>query len=98
MERETLFRLSLGLRDNWTSASAAGINDAGLVVGKGLSPGNVSHSFTWSSAFGLNDVNTLIPANSGWTIISVFGINARGQICGLGQNNGALHAVLLNPN
>jgi uncharacterized membrane protein len=88
----------LGLRDNWTSSSAAGINDAGLVVGNGLSPGNVSHSFTWSSAFGLNDVNTLIPANSGWTIISVFGINARGQICGLGQNNGALHAVLLNPN
>lgn len=87
----------LGLRDNWTSASATGINDADIVVGNGLS-GATSHPFTWTSTFGLNDVNTLIPANSGWTIISIFGINAKGQICGLGQDNGALHAVLLNPN
>ena len=28
----------LGLRDNWTSASATGINDAGIVVGSGMSP------------------------------------------------------------
>jgi uncharacterized membrane protein len=87
----------LGLRDNWTSASATGINDAGVVIGNGLS-GATSHPFTWTSTFGLNDVNTLIPANSGWTIVSIFGINAREQICGLGQNSGALHAVLLNPN
>jgi probable HAF family extracellular repeat protein len=88
----------LGLRDNWNSATATGINDAGLVVGNGLSAGNVSHPYTWSATFGLNDVNTLIPANSGWTIVATFSVNARGQICGLGQMAGALHAVLLNPN
>jgi probable HAF family extracellular repeat protein len=88
----------LGLRDNWTSASATGINDAGLVVGNGLS-GATSHPFTWSNTFGLNDINTLIPANSGWTIVSVFSVNVRGQICRLGQMAaGSLHAVLLNPN
>jgi uncharacterized membrane protein len=32
----------LGLRDNWTSASATGINDAAIVVGNGLS-GATSH-------------------------------------------------------
>jgi uncharacterized membrane protein len=89
----------LGLRDNWTSASATGINDAGIVVGNGLSPGNKAHPFTWSATFGLNDINTLIPANSGWTIVTVSSVNARGQICGLGQMaDGSLHAVLLNPN
>jgi hypothetical protein len=77
----------LGLRDDWKSASATGINDAGLVIGNGLT-GGVSHPLTWTS-FGLNDINTLIPANSGWTIVAVFGVNV---------NNGDLHAVLLNPN
>jgi len=67
-------------------------------VGNGLSPGNVSHPFTWTDHFGLTDLNTLIRANSGWTIVTVFGVNASGQICGLGQMAGALHAVLLNPN
>ena len=86
----------LGLRDNWTSASATGINDAGLVVGNGFT-GATAHPFTWTSTFGLNDVNTLIPSNSGWTIVTVFSVNVHGQICGLGQMAGALHAVLLNP-
>jgi len=110
----------LGLRDNWVSASATGINDTGVVVGNGLAPvgtvhvlkplafgawnmegdatTGVSHPFSWTSTFGLTDLNTLVPSSSGWTIITVFGINASGQICGLGQNAGALHAVLLNPN
>jgi uncharacterized membrane protein len=87
----------LGLRDDWTSATATGINDAGVVVGNGLASG-VSHPFTWTATFGLTDINTLIPANSGLTLVTVDGINVHGQICGLGQNSGALHAVLLNPN
>ena len=76
----------LGLRDNWTSASAVGINDADVVIGNGLSPAGsvrvkpaafgawslvrdsssgVSHPFTWTQAFGLVDLNTVIPSNSG---------------------------------
>ena len=110
----------LGLRDNWTSAIATGLNDSGVVVGYGLSPvGNVrvarptafglwsvihdttsgvSHPFTWTSTFGLTDLNTLIPSNSGWTLETATGVNTSGQICGLGLVNGALHAVLLTPN
>jgi uncharacterized membrane protein len=87
----------LGLRDDWTSASATGINDAEVVVGNGLVSG-MSHPFLWTAAFGLTDINMLIPANSGWTIVASSGVNVHGQICGLGQNSGALHAVLLNPN
>jgi hypothetical protein len=38
-------------------------------------------------------------AGSGWTSVAAAGINASGQIFGLGQmTDGALHAVLLNPN
>jgi hypothetical protein len=38
-------------------------------------------------------------AGSGWTSVAAAGINASGQICGLGQmTDGTLHAVLLNPN
>jgi probable HAF family extracellular repeat protein len=91
----------MGLRSkiNWTSASATGINDAGMVVGNGLSPGNQAHPFTWTATFGLNDINTLIPAASGWTIVTASGVNVHGQICGLGQmTDGTLHAVVLNPN
>jgi len=54
---------------------------------------------SWTQPFGLNDINTLIPANSGWTIVAASGVNVHGQICGLGQMaDGTLHAVLLNPN
>jgi hypothetical protein len=31
-------------------------------------------------------INTLIPVNSGWTFVTVVGVNVHGRICGLGLN------------
>lgn len=45
----------------------------------------------------LTDLNTLIPAGSGWTLQQANGINDRGQIVGAGLHNGATHAFLLTP-
>jgi probable HAF family extracellular repeat protein len=88
----------LGLRDDWTLASATGVNDSNVVIGSGSAPGGVSHPFAWTSTFGLNDLDTLIPSGSGWTMETATGINTKGQICGMGEINGELHGVLLSPN
>ena len=43
------------------------------------------------------DLNTLIPPNSGWTLIEATGINDIDQIAGYGQINGELHEFRLDP-
>jgi len=43
------------------------------------------------------DLNTLIPANSGWTLTEAHGINNLGQIAGSGAINREGHAFLLTP-
>lgn len=45
----------------------------------------------------LIDLNTLIPANSGWQLTNASGINDSGQIVGQGVVNGQKHAYLLTP-
>jgi probable HAF family extracellular repeat protein len=43
-------------------------------------------------------VNSLIPADSGWTLVVATGINEAGQIVGSGLvANGETHAFLLTP-
>jgi probable HAF family extracellular repeat protein len=39
----------------------------------------------------------MIPAGSGWVLIEARGINAAGQITGMGMHNGQEHAFLLTP-
>jgi probable HAF family extracellular repeat protein len=43
------------------------------------------------------DLNTLIPSNAGWTLLSASAINNSGQIAGSGYAPGGLHAYLLTP-
>lgn len=43
------------------------------------------------------DVNTLLPANSGWVVQSCTGINDNGQICGNGLHNGLPRAFVMTP-
>jgi probable HAF family extracellular repeat protein len=45
----------------------------------------------------MQDLNSLIPANSGWTLIEANAINTSGQIVGYGNHNGFNHAFLLTP-
>jgi probable HAF family extracellular repeat protein len=45
----------------------------------------------------LSDLNDLIPPDSGWVLRRATAINDSGQIAGIGQVGGYLHAFLLNP-
>ncbi|MGP0019129.1 MAG: Ig-like domain repeat protein [Candidatus Sulfotelmatobacter sp.] len=57
----------------------------------------IGRPFIWTQTTGMQDLNTLIPANSGWVLSSVAGINIWGQIVGSGTLNGQSHGFLLTP-
>ncbi|HJZ83303.1 MAG TPA: hypothetical protein VKD91_23240 [Pyrinomonadaceae bacterium] len=87
--------LDLGTLPGDTFSSAAHINAFGQVVGwSAPADFGTSRGFLWSNGV-MQDLNTLIPADSGWQITSANGINDLGQIVGVGVRNGQQHAVLL---
>ena len=43
----------------------------------------------------MTDLNSLLPPDSGWILISANAINNNGQIVGVGLHNGATHAFLV---
>ncbi|MBC7527544.1 MAG: hypothetical protein H7308_08335, partial [Chthonomonadaceae bacterium] len=45
----------------------------------------------------LVDLNTLIPAGSGWELIFATGVNDKGQVVGMGLHENRLRAFLLSP-
>jgi probable HAF family extracellular repeat protein len=71
------------------------INDSGVVVGQSTFS-RTYHAFVYSSGK-IKDLNKMIPAGSGWVLIEARGINAAGQIAGMGMHNGQEHAFLLTP-
>lgn len=80
-------------------ASSAGqqINDLGQVVGISANSAGVTRAILWTKAKGMQDLNKLIPKNSGWTLVFASGTNKKGQITGYGMLNGENHAFLLTP-
>jgi probable HAF family extracellular repeat protein len=77
-------------------SAALGINNSGQVVGYAPAGTAPQHAFLYTSGVTV-DLNTLIPANSGWTLTSANAINDLGQIAGNGQINGEFHAFRLDP-
>jgi len=102
----------LGALPGDTSSSAWKINFFGLVIGSsgdtpffdygptsdyGFPFEVIGRPFIWSERSGMQDLNTLISAKSGWVLNSATGINFWGQIVGSGMRNGKPHGFLLTP-
>jgi hypothetical protein len=57
-----------------------------------------SRPFVWSATTGMEDLNTLIPSDSGWTLETSSGIDRAGEIVGAGLVDGAaIHGFMLTP-
>jgi probable HAF family extracellular repeat protein len=97
----------LGTLPGDTLSAASNMNFFGQVIGSsgntatcdfGASPYEVTgRPFIWTRRSGMQDLNTLISANSGWVLNSATGINIWGQIAGSGTLNGQSHGFLLTP-
>ena len=87
----------LGTLPGGTYSIAFGINDGSEIVGYGNISDNAAHAMLWTSTGGMQDLNNLIPANSGWVLINANAINTSGQITGYGTKGGHNHAFLLAP-
>jgi len=81
-----------GMQDLGGSLSFAyDINNAGLIVGE-----SGGRAMLWENG-AMKDLNTLIPADSGWVLLNARGINDRGRIVGKGTFNGQTRPFLLKP-
>jgi probable HAF family extracellular repeat protein len=86
----------LGHLSGDSNSQALAVNDRRQVVGwSGNAEGDTRAVF-WQDGF-LMDLNSLLPANSGWQLIEARGINNRGMIVGTARINGELRAFLLIP-
>jgi len=73
------------------------VNDAGVVVGYSyLADNAVTHAFAYLNGQ-MIDLNSLLPANSGWVLETAYGINNQGDIVGTGTFNGQQESFLLDP-
>jgi hypothetical protein len=45
----------------------------------------------------LIELNDAIPADSGWTLLMIRGVNSEGQMVGLGERNGERRSFILTP-
>jgi probable HAF family extracellular repeat protein/T5SS/PEP-CTERM-associated repeat protein len=76
---------------------ATDINEHGQVVGESIiGDQRRYHAFLWENGQ-MKDLNELVPAASGWVLVSAEAINNHGQIVGWGSISGQTHAFLLTP-
>lgn len=87
----------LGVLPGGNYSIAFGVNDSGVVVGYGNISTNAPHAMVWTAAQGMQDLNNLIPAKTGWVLINANAINSVGQITGYGSVGGHNHGFLLTP-
>ena len=84
---------SLGGSSSW----GLSINNSGTVVGFATTRQNEHHAFVSINGGRMQDLNRLIPPNTGWVLGEAHGINDVGQIAGYGTIRGRTHAFLLTP-
>ena len=90
----------LGSVAGYGCSIASSINSSGQVVGQSFEClGEASHAFLWEKGGPAIDLNTLVPSDSGLTLIDATLIGDGGEITGQGVlANGDEHAFLLIPN
>lgn len=77
--------------------SVLAMNNCDSVVG-GYGPDSDHYrAFSWTTAAGFRDLNSLVPADSGWTLGSATAINDHGEIVGQGVFHGDERGFLLIP-
>jgi probable HAF family extracellular repeat protein len=79
-----------------SNSSANSINASGQVVGESDTENGVEHAFFWNNG-AMTDLNTVIPAGSGWELRWASSISDGGEIVGSGIHNGQTRAFLLTP-
>jgi len=87
----------LGVLRGGTYSIAFAVNDSNVVVGYANTSTNAAHAIIWIPGSGMKDLNALIAAGSGWTLINANAINNVGQITGYGSIGGFNHAFVLTP-
>jgi probable HAF family extracellular repeat protein len=90
-QAELAFLYSDGTMTDLGPGAAYGINDSGQIVG-GESNGD---AFLYSNG-SMIDLNSLLPAGSGWQLEDATAINDSGQIVGYGTIGGQTHAFLMD--
>jgi probable HAF family extracellular repeat protein len=77
-------------------STAQSVNNMGQVVGYSFLAGDASlHAFLWQNG-NMVDLNSLLPANSGWELITAFFINDAGRIVGEGLFNGSFEWYVMD--
>jgi probable HAF family extracellular repeat protein len=84
----------LGTLPGDVRSGAQDVNSRGVIVGYSADRSAVSRAVMWPSRV-IVDLNTLLPADSGWQLWTAYAINDRGQIVGMGMHRGRQRAFLL---
>ena len=89
----------LSLLGGFDGSSAEAINASGQVVGIGwwLDGKSEDYPFLYVPGIGMLNLETIIPAGSGWSFLSPRDVSDGGQIVGAGTIGGNRHAFLMKP-
>jgi uncharacterized membrane protein len=78
------------------ACAAAAINSKNQIVGGCQLATGLSAACLWTES-GVVNLNDLVPAGSGWHLVSADDINDRGEITGTGYIATEMHAFFLSP-
>ena len=99
-DKHAFLYVGAGLTDLGTlggaTSTALDINNRDVIVGTSTTAAGATHAVVWQGGT-ITDLNTRLPAGSGFVLTRANAINDRGEIVGVGTFNGADHAFLLSP-
>ncbi len=84
----------LGILPGDTYAVATSINDSGVIVGESYFDPGTGHAFIYENGV-MTDLNSFLPANSGWVLHTATQIDNADEICGLGTYQNQIHGYVL---